>query len=157
MLLVLLSFFFIVCLEEVHIWAFGAVAFSTEAFQLLQGDFTKISWSLLNYNLPSISPFLFLPYFFQKKRKERKRASLSVPLPTNLFVCVRKMCMRSHFGRRSLWNVWQWMMSQVGQRGDQSLKLSLSSLYLLDSLSDFSCNDFMSATLFSLPHLLLLI
>lgn len=58
------------------------VASSTEAFQLLQRDLSKISCPLLNYNLPSTS--LSVPPSLPKKL-----ASLSVLLPTDLCVCVR--------------------------------------------------------------------
>lgn len=43
------------------------VASSTEAFQLLQGDLTKISCLLLNYNLPSTSPHFYLSLHFGQK------------------------------------------------------------------------------------------
>lgn len=56
------------------------VASSTEAFQLLQMDLSKISCPLLNYNLPSTS-LSFSPSL-------QKLASLSVLLPTDLCVCV---------------------------------------------------------------------
>lgn len=49
-----------------------AVASSLEAFQLLQGDLTKISCPLLNYNLPSASvlslPCSIFLHFGQKNR-----------------------------------------------------------------------------------------
>lgn len=49
------------CAREAHSdgaqSVYSPVASSTEAFQLLQGDLTKISCPLLNYNLPSTSPF----------------------------------------------------------------------------------------------------
>ena len=80
----LLSAFVVVraaaCAREAH--SDGAqsvcspVASSTEAFQLLQGDLTKISCPLLNYNLPSTSPSLPPSLHFGQKNR-----------PPSLFRC----------------------------------------------------------------------
>lgn len=60
---------------------------STEAFQLLRRDFSKISCPLLNYNL--LFYLSFFPRFSPPSRKEKK-AGLPplLLLPTGLCVCV---------------------------------------------------------------------
>lgn len=92
----LLSAFLVVCpaacAREAH--SDGAqsvcspVASSTEAFQHLQGDLTKISCPLLNYNLPSTSAS-FSPslHFGQKNRPP----SLFCCQLMCVFVCARRV------------------------------------------------------------------
>ncbi len=131
----LLSAFLVVCpaacAREAH--SDGAqsvcspVASSTEAFQLLQGDLTKISCPLLNYNL-LLLPLLLSPLLSISDRK----IGLPLCFAANWCVClcVRGACMYvwSCFGCQRKECV-RWLAghaSEVGQQGDQELKLLLS-------------------------------
>lgn len=110
------------------------VASSTEAFQLLQGDLTKISCPLLNYNLPSTA-LSFSPLLSISDRK----IGLPLCFAANWCVClcVRDACMYvwSCLGCQRKKCV-RWLAghaSEVGQQGDQELKLSLSAPFHFSS------------------------
>lgn len=160
----------VACAREAH--SDGAqsvcspVASSTEAFQLLQGDLTKISCPLLNYNLPSTSLSSSPSLHFEQK----KQASPFVFLPTDVCVCVRVMCactcevVWAASGRKECVRWLAGHASEVGQQGDQGLRLLLSAPFHFSpscpcffTFSSFSCrNDFMPPSWLLSPLLLLL-
>lgn len=97
-------------------------ACSMEAFQLLQQDLTKISCSLLNYNL--LSAFFFPPSLFQKRLPLCFAANWFV----YLCVCVCHMHACVKLPQLLAVEALRWLAghaSEVGQRRAQELRLLL--------------------------------